>query len=303
MGESRGYGIYRILKARIDLGHGGESGRVFFYALYGKGEVRLCHARFLDAGSEAAPRGGIKCGWREFSSFIDETGNDPSLSSGIKTLFEDSGVDDVKEDNLAKLRYLEKMFGSWADQSHEEECAAFVKIEGMTTLEAEELLSRFPEEQAAEEEDEDSSEEEALSGDLPVQRKLPKLIFTCFTRLDPVHGVPASEVNPGDMVTISIPEDSPLYGTMKSQRVDGVFDGNINATLSSVEESDSERLLLEFELGEGVMAVAMVQKSLRIKAVKLEPEKSPFAVGSPKFMVLVGGCCALLLALVAYLLS
>ncbi|EFC91191.1 hypothetical protein Dpep_1165 [Dethiosulfovibrio peptidovorans DSM 11002] len=301
MADSRGYGIYRILKGRIDVGHGGESGRIFFYALYGKGKVKICHAKEVSNDGEEPPKGGIKAGWKDFSAFVDGGCPDPSLSSGIGALFQDSGVDDVKEENLAKLRYIEKMFGTWAAQIRGEECAAFVKVEGMTTSEADELLSRFPEEEEDEDQGDNAPEAAASLGDTPIQRKLPKLIFTCFTRLDPVNGVAASDVSPGDLVTITIPEDSPLFGTMKGQNES--FDGSLSVPLSSVEESDSDRLLLEFELGDGVMAVAMTQKSLRIKAVRVEEEKSLFAVGSPAFIALVGGCCAALLALIAYILS
>ena len=302
MAESRGYGVYRILKGRVDIGHGGESGRIFFYALYGKGKVKLCHAREMNHDGEEPPKGGIKAGWRDFSSFVDDGAVDSSLSSGIGSLFRDSGVDDVKEENLAKIRYIEKMFGTWAAQVREEGCSAFVKIEGMTTLEADELLSRFPEEEENEGQGNDDASEAILSPDGgPTHKTLPKLIFTCFTRLDPVNGVAASEVSPGDLVSITIPEDSPLFGTMKSQNES--FDGSLSVPLSSVEESDSDRLLLEFELGDGVMAVAMTQKSLRIKAVRVEEEKSLFAVGSPAFIALVGGCCAALLGLIAYILS
>ncbi len=307
MAGATGYGVYRILKARVDMGHGGEGGKFFSYVLYDNKEVRIFHSRFIDGQTEVSH--GIKSPWRDFIAFVDGGLGEPLnpeiavMTSDLSEVLQDVGVFDLKEDNLTKIRYLEKVFSNRAAQIYDGNCIAFLKIEGITSLEADELKERFPKPKIVSED-----EVEAEGGELPLpegmakKRILPKLVLSCSAVLDPVRGIPASDVRSGDLVTVAIPEDSPLYGTMKAQsdQEGRPFDGKVDLVLTSVSDSDSDRLILEFELSEDVVAVVMAQKSLRIKALAAgQDETKGFLSLSPLQLVLVGGS---LLALVAMLL-
>lgn len=296
MAGATGYGVYRILKARIDIGHGGYGGKIFAYVLYDSREIKLFHYGLLD-GEMEIPHG-IKAPWRDFSSFVDGglgLSVNPELAamaSDLSQVLQEVGLFDLKEENMTKTRYLEKVFSSRAAQVHDDQCVAFLKIEGMTSLEAEELMERFASPKAPSEEGSDENEGEQPLTESVTRKKVPsKLVFSCSAVLDPVRGVPVSDVRPGDLITVAIPEDSPLYRTMKDQaKQEGQpFDGKVDLILSTLSESDSERLILEFDLGDGVTVVLIAQKTLRIKALTASTgEAKRFLSLSPFQLVIVG---------------
>ncbi len=306
-----GYGVYRVLKARIDFGHGGEGGKVFAYALYDGRDVKLFHCRSVE-GEGDSPHG-IKSSWKDFTSFIDGAFGQPmrpdiaTMVSDLAQVLQEVGVFDLKEDNLTKLRYMEKVFSNRAAQIYDGQCVAFLKIEGLTSMEAGELMEKFPKQKVESEDSEGGQEVDLPLPDGMRQKKvLPKLVFSCSTVLDPVKGVPASDVRPGDLVTVSIPEDSPLYGTMKAQsdQEGRVFDGKVDLILTSVSESDTDRLVLEFDLTDGVLAVAMAQKTLRIKAlVAGSGEEKRFLALSPVQFAVVGASFFLLAIILLFVLK
>lgn len=315
MAGSSGYGVFRILKARVDLGHGGEDGKIVMYALYDNKDVRLFHFRHVDG--EIGAHQGIKAPWRPFTDFVDEARDqpvDPQLSrmaQDLEGVLRDAGIYDLKETNITKIRYMEKVFSGRITQLGRGEAVVFIKIEGITALEANELMDRFPAPPSESDEEGPDREEKkelpthGLGETAEPVKTLPKLVFSCAAVLDPVRGTPASEVRPGDLITIGIPEDSPLYGTMKtrSQEEGRAFDGKIDVILTGVSESDSERLILEFDLGDNVMAVVMAQKSLRIKTLSALPEgRGVLAALSPVQMALAAGALILMMAVLFLLL-
>ncbi len=314
MAGSTGYGIYRILKARVDLGHGGEDGKIVMYALYDNREVRLFHFRLVDG--EIDVHQGIKANWRIFTGLVDGAYGQPvdpelgQMASDLEDILQEVGVYDLKEENMTKIRYMEKVFASRGTQLGRGDAVAFLKIEGITALEADELMDRFPEPPSDSEGDSGDEEDReglpALGEEMRSRKVLPKLVLSCSAVLDPVRGIPASDVRPGDLITISVPEDSPLYGTMKvrNQEEGHSFDGKIDVVLSGVSESDSERLILEFDLGDNVMAVVMAQKTLRIKALTSVPEKSGiFSSLSPMQMALAAGALALMVLVLFFVVN
>ncbi len=310
MAGATGYGVYRVLKARVDFGHGGEGGKFFAYVLYDNRDVKLFHCRMVEG--EAQPSHGIKSSWKDFTAFIDETLGQPmnpeiaTMGSDLAQVLQEVGVFDLKEDNLTKVRYLEKVFSNRGAQIYDGQCVAFLKIEGLTSLEANELLEKFPKPKTeSAESDDNETPELPLAEGMRQKKILPKLVFSCSTVLDPVRGVPASDISPGDLVTLTIPEDSPLYGTMKTQseQEGRPFDGKIDLILTTVSESDTDRLVLEFDLSDGVMAVAMTQKSMRIKALTAGTgEEKRFLSLSPSQLAIVGVSFFLLAILLLFVL-
>lgn len=310
MAGTTGYGVYRILKARVDMGHGGDSGKFFAYVLYDNREVRIFHSRLIDGQTEVSH--GIKSPWRDFTSFVDGGLGEPLspdiavMSSDLAEVIQEVGVFDLKEDNLTKLRYMEKVFSNRAAQIYDGPCVAFLKIEGITSLEAEELRERFPAPKAPDSEDGvDGDSELPLPEGMTRKKILPKLVFSCSAVLDPVRGIPASEVQIGDLVTVAIPEDSPLYGTMRSQsdQEGRPFDGKVDLILTALSESDSDRLILEFELSDDVVAVVMAQKSLRIKALAAgQGEVKSFLSLTPPQLAFVGVTFLILIAMFLFVI-
>lgn len=309
MAGATGYGVYRILKARVDMGHGGDGGKFFAYVLYDNKEVKLFHSRFMDGQAEVSH--GIKSPWRDFIAFVDGGLGEPInpeiavMTSDLSVVLQEVGVFDLKEDNLTKLRYLEKVFSNRTAQIYDGNCIAFLKIEGITSLEADELRERFPAPKPQPEESADEYTDPSLPEGIARKKILPKLVFSCSAVLDPVRGVPASDVHIGDLITVAIPEDSPLYGTMKSQsdQEGRPFDGKVDLILTALSESDSDRLILEFELSDDVVAVVMAQKSLRIKALAAgQDETKGFLSLSPLQLVLVGLSFLALIAMLLFVL-
>lgn len=312
MAGTTGYGVYRILKARVDMGHGGDGGKFFAYVLYDNREVKIFHSRLIDGQTEVLH--GIKAPWRDFISFVDGGLGEPVnpdiavMASDLSEVLQEVGVFDLKEDNLTKVRYLEKVFSNRAAQIYDGPCIAFLKIEGITSLEADELKERFPAPKAPQEngtEGADGAAELPLSDGMTKKKILPKLVFSCSAVLDPVRGIPASDIRIGDLVTVAIPEDSPLYGTMRAQsdQEGRPFDGKVDLLLTALSESDSDRLILEFDLSDDVVAVIMAQKSLRIKALSAgQSEVKGFLSLTPPQLVLVGGAFLVLIAMLLFVI-
>lgn len=316
MSATRGFGVYNLMKVRMDLGKNGAGGKVFAYCVLDPGSIRLFHGRFF---KEDSPPRGIKTFWRDFCSFVDadlvplperpapedapgavavaeapelpDAANTPdsdqdevspvapvdgaveeekpvpmevSLLQSLRQTLEDSGIYDVREENLSKVRHLEEAFARVGVSFDKDGCVAFLKVEGLSTLEAEELLSCFPEESAKE--DFWVPKRGGAKGNKEV-REIPRAVFPCHAVVAPVGGVPASELLPGDMVTISIPKDSLLYSIVKFQRGGG-FSGNLDIPLETVKPGEGERIILEFNLSDEISAVAVVQSNLRIRAVR-----------------------------------
>ncbi|SMG14665.1 hypothetical protein [Dethiosulfovibrio salsuginis] len=182
----------------------------------------------------------------------------------LKKNLEDSGIYDVKEENLTKIRYLEEAFARIGGGFNEEGCVAFIKVESLSTMEAEELMNRFPEESARED---FWSNRKLGDSEKKKSKSAPKAVFPCFAVVAPIGGIPAVELSPGDTVSLAVPPESLLYSIVKYQR-GGAFSGDMDVVLSSVRPGGSERIILEFVLSEELAAVAVVQSNLRVRAVK-----------------------------------
>ena len=303
MSVARGLGVYRLIKARMDFVKGGSLTKVFWYSLLDAGAIRLFHGRKVEANDDL--NHGIKTPWRDFCAFIDNnripfplsksekddselseidvaasvgidevdgTGDleqEPTpqeifLLQEIKRTLEDSGIYDVKEENLTKIRYLEEAFARVGGSFNEEGCVAFIKVESLSSIEAEELMNRFPDESARED---FWSNRKPESGDRKKPKSAPKAVFPCFAVVSPIGGIPASDLSPGDTVSLAVPPESLLFSIVKYQR-GGSFSGDMDVVLSSVRPGGSERIILEFVLSEELVAVAVVQSNLRVRAVK-----------------------------------
>lgn len=100
MSGSSGYGIYRILKTRIDLGLGGEDGKIVLYALYDNNEIKIFHFRSVDG--EIGVHQGIKAPWRDFVNFVDGGQGEAlpqvlQMVQDMEGILKDSGFYDLKE--------------------------------------------------------------------------------------------------------------------------------------------------------------------------------------------------------------
>lgn len=321
LSATKGFGVYHLVKARIDLGRNGESGKFLVYCVLDPGSVRLFHGR-LSKG-DSLPRG-IKTFWRDFCSYIDAepvqlpvksapkehsgtaaqapppeaadldapkdevpapeipddgdqtcNGEAPpaeeeplsmevSLLQSLRQTLEDSGIYDIREENISKTRRLEEAFAKVGMSFDPEGCVAFLKVEGLSTLEAEELLSCYPDESAKED---FWVPRRGDSGRSREVREIPKAVFPCHASVSPVSGIPASELLPGDMVTVNVPMDSLLYSILKFQR-GGSFSGDLDIPLETVKPGEGDRVILEFSLSDDISAVAVVQGSLRVRAVR-----------------------------------
>lgn len=300
MSVTRGFGVYRVIKASMDFVNNGSLDKLLWYSLLDIDSIRIFHGRLLKGDKSDLPQG-VKASWRDFCSFVDDDlilvppqesapevqteadgqasvdedkapVEDESASTPVEILFlkelrgalENCGIYDIKEENLAKLRCLEESFATIGGSFYGDGCFAFIRVENLSTMEAEELLDLFPEESAKEDlwsnvKAEDNEKKESKSA--------PKAVFPCFAVVAPIGGIPALELFPGDTVSLAVPSDSLLYSIVKYQR-GGDFSGEMNVTLSSVKQGGGERLLLEFILSDELSAVAVVQSNLRVRAVK-----------------------------------
>lgn len=303
MSAARGLGLFRIIKVRMDLVSDGYAYKLFWYSLLDAGSVRIFHGRMAEEGGNDLPHG-VKTAWRDFCSFVDyrrivfpprnvepmlegqqddpltdlssiseidyptEVENPLSreklLLQELKRTLEESGIYDINDKNLSKLRHLEETFSRVGATFYSQGCVSFVKVEPLSSLEAEELLNYFPEESAKEDfwanrKSEDTGKSRS--------RVPPKAVFPCFAVVSPIGGIPASDLSPGDTVSLSVPQDSLLYSIVKYQK-GGDFSGEMDLQLSSVRPGGSERVILEFVLSSELEAVAVVQSNLRIRAVK-----------------------------------
>lgn len=303
MSVARGLGVYRLIKARMDFVQGGDLTKIFWYSLLDAGSIRLFHGRGVGKDESDLPHG-IKTPWRDFCAFVDndripfpvppsqepagnadvlaleDSGDLPLENSGIaeevslssevlmlmelKKNLEDSGIYDIKEENLTKIRYLEEAFARIGGGFNEEGCVAFIKVESLSSMEAEELMNRFPEESARED---FWSNRKLGDGEKKKSRSAPKAVFPCFAVVAPIGGIPAIELSPGDTVSLVVPPESLLFSIVKYQR-GGAFSGDMDVVLSSVRPGGTERIILEFVLSEELVAVAVVQSNLRVRAVK-----------------------------------
>ncbi|EFC91190.1 hypothetical protein Dpep_1164 [Dethiosulfovibrio peptidovorans DSM 11002] len=286
MAVNRPYVMYKLLKVKIDMGHGGSEGRILAYVLFDNKGIRLCHGRLTEPDEEGMPHG-IKSKWREFCSFVDEIrsgdleeeedeteeargenqeipSEDLEFSVMMKELrksLDEAGVYDLSEGNLVKIRYVEKIFHKVAGLIYTGDRFVFLKIETLSHLEGEELMSAFPEERAENEPWRPGSSGGSSGGD---GKNLPKAVFSCSVMLDPVAGVAASELKPGQSVWLDIPEESLLYSIAKFQQGPS-FQGQIVGEVMSVEQSDTERIMILFKLSDELRAVSIVQQSLKVK--------------------------------------
>lgn len=275
---------------------------MLIYCVLDPGSIRLFHGRF--SGKDSLPKG-IKTFWRDFCAFVDakpvqlpakpksdgdsepvpqaeaetevESGSKESKSPASKPLpmevsllqslrdaLDESGIYDIREENISKTRRLEEDFIRIGSSFNQEGCVAFLKVEGLSTLEAEELLSRFPEESAKE----DFWVPESGSSSAPREvREIPKAVFPCHASVSPVTGIAASDLLPGDLVTVNVPKDSLLYSIVKFQR-GGSFSGDLEIPLETVKQGEGDRVILEFNLSDDISAVAVVQGSLRVRALR-----------------------------------
>jgi hypothetical protein len=289
MAVNRPYVMYKLLKVKIDMGHGGSEGRILVYVLFDNKGIRLCHGRLTEPDEEDMPHG-IKSKWREFCSFVDEAWSgeieaedDEKSEDGadgtevheivpeelefsvmlkeLRKSLDEAGVYDLSEGNLAKIRYVEKIFHKVAGLIYTGDRFVFLKIETLSHLEGEELMSAFPEEREKNEPWRPGSSGSSSGGD---GKDLPKAVFSCSVLLDPVAGVAAAELKPGQNVWLDIPEDSLLYSIAKFQQ-GASFQGQIIGEVMSVEQSDTERIMILFKLSDELRAVSIVQQSLKVK--------------------------------------
>lgn len=301
---ARGLGVYRLIKARMDFIKGGSLTKVLWYSLLDAGATRLFHGRKVGSNGIDLVHG-IKTPWRDFCAFIDndrisfplsqseKRDNEPPdaeaavligldgvetvahpeqepppeeifMLQELKRTLEESGIYDVKEENLTKIRYLEEAFARVGGSFNEEGCVAFIKVESLSSMEAEELMNRFPDESARED---FWSTRKSEGGDKKKPRSAPKAVFPCFAVVAPIGGIPASDLSPGDTVSLAVPPESLLFSIVKYQK-GGSFSGDMDVVLSSVRPGGSERIILEFILSDELAAVAVVQSNLRVRAVK-----------------------------------
>ncbi len=301
MNKSRASAAYRLLKVQVDLGHGGCEGQFFAYVLYDERGIRLCHGRCTEPGASSCLHGGIKAAWRDFSVFVDEDavvgGKQPEPSESgasqddqsdadifyltmqeLRRLLDDAGLYDLSGGNFTKLRYIEKIFLKASAMLHSGDRFAFIKIDSLSDLEADEIMSSYPEERAANEPWRVRSNETVEAE----ERELPKAVFSCSVLLDPVKGLPASELKPGDRVWLDIPQESLLFSIAKFRQGES-FQGILEGEVVSSEPSETDRLLLLFSLSDEFRAVAVVKKNLKVKMGARDERKQRFSL--PKLPV------------------
>lgn len=186
------------------------------------------------------------------------------LLQELKRVLDESGIYDIREDNISKLRRLEESFARVGEALYSQEAVTFLKVESLSSLDAEDLLKQFPAESAKEDFWANRKSEDTGKSRSKVP---PKAVFPCFAVVSPIGGIPASDLAPGDTVSLAVPQDSLLYSIVKYQK-GGAFSGEMDVILSSVKPGGNERVVLEFVLSSELEAVAVVQSNLRVRAVK-----------------------------------
>lgn len=314
MPAARGLGLYRVIKVRMDLVQDGSADKLLWYSLLDAGSIRVFHGRVVEEGGNDLPHGVKTawrdfCSFVDYgrialppriaeglpSEPTEDIRSDDGLSQDgqdlpidaekpvsreglllqeLKKALDEAGIYDVNENNLSKLRYLEEDFARVAEAIYNHNCVAFVKVEPLTSLEAEELLNRFPEESAKEDFWKNVKSDDAGKGK---PKAPPKAVFPCFAVVSPIGGIPALDLSPGDTVSLSVPQDSLLYSIVKYQR-GGDFSGEMDLILSSVRPGGNERVILGFVLSAELEAVAVVQSNLRVRAVKGSRRISPRSI-------------------------
>ncbi len=317
MSTARGFGVYRVIKVRMDLVQDGSIDKLLLYSLLDAGSIRIFHGRMAGEDENNLPHG-VKTAWRDFCSFVDydripfpldegeaqpqspasppeeeqvstseEQEGDPSIDyqeqvmapipkeilllQELRRVLDECGIYDIREENLSKLRHLEESFARVGETLYSQRAVAFLKVEPLSSLDAEDLLKQFPEESAKEDFWANRKSEDTGKSRSKVP---PKAVFPCFAVVSPIGGIPASDLAPGDTVSLAVPQDSLLYSIVKYQK-GGAFSGEMDIVLSSVKPAGNERVALEFVLSSELEVVAVVQSNLRIRAVKGSRPISP----------------------------
>ena len=118
--------------------------------------------------------------------------------------------------------------------------------------------------------------------------------ISCSPVVDPIRGVPAGEVLPGDIVWVHLKEDSVIYNLLRSKVPD--FSGITEGVVENFVSRDG-RKMMHLRISEGIFGQCVVREHVRIKTLRhgipAMPGKPP---SQEKMWFLLTGFILILLA-------
>jgi hypothetical protein len=179
---------------------------------------------------------------------------------------------------------------------------SFLEIHEMTDVELRQIL---PRKGNHEREGEDGAEEAGFSGDgAPKEGVLPDVVVACDPVLNPVGGVPVSELTPGETIYCKLRVGSVFYNLMESASPN--FDGVITGDVTAVSVSDLGSATVALKLSDGVTGAMKVASTVRLKSARKDGDALPaHHLPDVEVFIAIGGVILFLTVMAAllYLLS
>ena len=158
--------------------------------------------------------------------------------------------------------------------------------------------------------EEPAVQEEAPETQANEEVKEQKDIFIrCEAVLDPVYGVPISELVPGDVVSVALLPQSSFYKLMASQMPN--FKGVVQANVTGVLENETGSFTVSLGVAEGILGMMKMNSRVRVRVLQRwnesEPtltkkNRSPQNQGDFVFILAGFGVLILLMLLVFYVI-
>lgn len=157
---------------------------------------------------------------------------------------------------------------------------------------------------------EPSAQEDSSEKQIVEEEKEQKDIFIrCEAVLDPLYGVPVSELVPGDVLSVALLPQSSFYKLMASQMPN--FKGIVQANVTGVLENETGSFTVSLDVAEGILGMMKMNSRVRVRVLQRwidsEPtltkkKKSPQNQGDFMFILAGFGVLILLMLLVFYVI-
>ncbi len=176
-----------------------------------------------------------------------------------------------REDASTVIRHQLQDYLYERTQSH---CIVFVRVRADMSEKDLRDLPRFfsdPIFDTQEDSEESFSEEHAFEEELEnleEEEHALQVRISCSPVVDPVHGRPAGEIVPGDVVWVHLKEDSVIYNLLRSKMPD--FSGITEGVVENFTSKDG-RKMMNLRISEGILGQCVVREHVRIKSARNVP--------------------------------
>jgi hypothetical protein len=214
----------------------------------------------------------VNMGWRELNKLIPQMGiyekplGEKLIMSMLEIFSPTLRMELCKEENSARD----------LDMISSEMCKNFERLTHYF-LEFKMALERLPRKDLVKAGvvagDGSKTEETDTAAPLTEEKSFTGTLVTCLSVIDPVHGKPVSELQPGDMLEVKmqggIGAGELIQKYLNSTNQDAIF------PVESIEKKDDDKTYVFLTINEEVKGLITVTKDLRLRVLKLEkPQKT-----------------------------